>query len=184
MNEQRRSILNAAVAASAAVLLGRNATPAAAREPAPGKPGDFDFLAGEWRIENRRLPQGTKTWDVFPGEATVVTILAGAGSVEDLRIPARNFAGMGLRLLDMEKRHWTDHWVNAKSGVLTLPGQTGRFENGVGTFNADDMDGTTPIKIAGIWDQITPKSCRWRQAVSRDGGKSWAENWIMHWTRV
>jgi hypothetical protein len=40
-------------------------------------------------------------------------ILAGVGSVEELRIPARNFSGMGLRLLDLEKKVWADHWVNA-----------------------------------------------------------------------
>jgi hypothetical protein len=64
------------------------------------------------------------------------------------------------------------------------PGQTGSFENGVGIFGADDMDGDKPIKIRGTWDQITPTSCRWSQAVSRDGGRTWDENWVMQWTRV
>jgi hypothetical protein len=29
--------------------------------------------------------------------------------VEELRIPVRNFNGMGLRLLDVKKRVWVDH---------------------------------------------------------------------------
>jgi hypothetical protein len=35
-----------------------------------------------------------------------------------------------------------------------------------------------------VWDRITPKSCRWFQGVSRDGGKSWDDGWFMDWTRV
>ena len=183
----RRDILKA----SAALIAGGLAVHAARAGDAPateapaGKPGDFDFLAGEWKIAHRRLKTpGTNEWDEFEGEATCWTILSGVGSVEELRIPARKFAGMGLRLLDVEKRIWNDFWVNAKSGVLTTPGQTGMFVDGVGTFTADDMDGTTPIKVKGVWDRITPTSCRWWQAVSRDGGATWEENWFMDWRRV
>jgi hypothetical protein len=98
--------------------------------PTPGRPGDFDFLTGEWRIHHRSIVNGA--WLEYEGEATVHAILAGICSVEELRIPARNFSGMGLRLLDVERRIWSDHWVNARSGVLTTPGQIGSFENGAG----------------------------------------------------
>lgn len=181
MEQDRRTILGAA---AAALLAGTAATHAAAAKPTLGKPGDFDFLAGTWRIKNRRLPPGTSAWDEFDGDATVWTILGGVGSVEELRIPARNFSGMGLRLLDVTNRVWWDYWVNAKSGVLTTPGQSGSFENGAGIFLSDDVDNGKPIRVRGVWDQITRTSCRWSQAVSRDGGKTWDDNWIMHWTRV
>lgn len=152
---------------------------------ATGNPRDFDFLAGEWKIRNRRLTTAeTPEWDEFEGEATCWTILGGIGSIEELRIPARNFSGMGLRLLDVEKRIWNDFWVNAKSGVLSTPGQQRLFANGVGTFVADDSDEVKPIKVQGIWDRITSTSCRWSQAVSRDGGSTWEENWSKNWIRV
>jgi hypothetical protein len=149
----------------------------------PGKPGEFDFLAGQWAIANRRPKAGGKDWDEFPGEATCWSILGGVCSTEELRIPARNFSGMGLRLLDVERKVWSDFWVNSKSGVLTTPGTTGGFVSGVGTFEADDKDGDAPIKVRGVWDRITPKSCRWHQAISRDSGKTWEPNWFMDWTR-
>ena len=38
-------------------------------------------------------------------------ILGGTVSVEELRIPARQFSGMGLRLLDPVRRLWADHWA-------------------------------------------------------------------------
>ena len=181
----RRTVLQGAAGLAAMPALGELiGSTAAAPGPTPGKPGDFNFLAGEWRISHRRRRAGEAGWDEFPGEATCWTILGGVGSVEELRIPARDFSGMGLRLLDLEKRVWNDFWVNGKSGVLAPPGLTGSFENGAGIFIADDMDGTQPIKVRGVWDRITPGSCRWHQAVSRDGGKTWEENWFMDWVRV
>ena len=154
-------------------------------KPPPGRPGDFDFLAGSWKISHRRRKTpGTEDWDLFDGEATCWTILGGVGSVEELRIPARQFSGMGLRLLDVKEQVWSDFWVNAKSGVLTTPGMTGGFESGVGSFIADDMDGDQPIRVRGVWDRITPTSCRWHQAVSRDGGQTWEGQWFMDWTRA
>lgn len=150
-----------------------------------GKPGEFDFLSGEWKISHRRIDKpGSREWSVFEGEATCWSILGGIGSIEELRIPVRNFSGMGLRLLDVEKKEWSDFWVNAKSGVLVPPAVTGGFENGVGLFISDETDGGQAIKVRGMWDNITAKTCRWQQAVSRDGGQSWEDNWIMDWKRV
>lgn len=148
----------------------------------PGEPGQFDFLTGEWRIHNRSIVNNE--WLEYPGEATVHAILAGVCSVEELRIPARNFSGMGLRLLDVENRVWSDHWVNARSGVVGVPGQLGSFENGAGIFVTDETVDGVAWKYVGVWDNITPRACRWRQASSSDGGATWAQNWIMEWTRV
>jgi hypothetical protein len=171
---QRRSVLQ--------ITAGLAAAGSAVFSSAPtGQPGDFDFLSGEWTIKNRQLKAGA--WASFDGEATVHGILAGVGSVEELRIPARSFSGMGLRLLDLERKLWADYWVNAKSGVLTPPPSWGSFVDGVGTWDAADQDGDTPVIYRGVWDQITPSSCRWYQASSRDAGKSWQESWVMHWTR-
>lgn len=184
----RRTVLQmaAGLASAGAPALGATATPATPKKAAPpaatGKPGDFDFLSGEWKIRHQRMNGGA--WDRFEGEATVHGILGGIGSVEELRIPARNFSGMGLRLLDVERRLWADYWVNAKGGVLTPPPGWGSFVGGVGTWDSDEVDGEQPIIVRGVWDRITPKGCRWYQATSRDGGTSWQEHWVMDWSRA
>ena len=182
---QRRALLQSA-AGLAMAGLAADAAGAALPAPPQGKAGDFDFLAGHWKISHRRLKKvGSDDWDVFQGEATCWTILGGVGSVEELRIPARAFSGMGLRLLDVEKKLWSDFWVNGKSGVLTTPGMNGGFENGVGTFVAEERDAADkPIAVRGVWDRITPTSCRWHQAASSDGGRTWAADWFMDWTRA
>ena len=97
---------------------------------------------------------------------------------------SRQVSGLGLRLLDTERRLWADYWVNGKGGVLTPPPSWGSFVDGVGLWDSDEQDGDQPIVVRGAWDQITPRSCRWYQAVSRDGGRQWQENWVMHWTRA
>ncbi|TAG47411.1 MAG: hypothetical protein EAZ30_09440 [Betaproteobacteria bacterium] len=191
----RRELLQAAALAAVTQLAGTETasatttapTPSATvtATPTPGKPGDFDFLTGEWKIKNRRLKNpATKEWDEYPGEATVWSILGGVCSIEELRIPARSFSGMGLRLLDVEKRVWSDHWVNAKSGVVGAPGVTGSFEKGAGIFISTDEENGKPVRYRGLWDGITKTSCRWSQSVSRDDGKTWGDIWLMQWTRV
>ena len=191
MNTTRRQLLQAASAALIAepvlALPGEpplDAIPALPAKPTPGKAGDFDFLTGEWKIRNWRLPAGATAWDQFDGEATVHRILGGVGSVEELRIPARGFAGMGLRLLDVQKGVWIDHWVNAKNGLLTPPGLPGSFEQGTGLFWSDETENGKTTRFVSLWDRITPTSCRWRQASSDDGGRTWAHNWLMEWRRA
>jgi hypothetical protein len=178
----RRSLLTTLAGAALMTDTAIAAAASGAVLPAIGKPGDFSFLSGEWRIHNR-FREGEK-WIEFPGEASVFEILAGICSVEELRIPSRKFSGTGIRLLDVEKRIWNDHWVNAKSGVISVPGQQGVFVDGVGTFTSEaEVDGVREI-YRGVWDRITPTSCRWYQGFSRDAGKSWTDTWFMDWTRA
>jgi hypothetical protein len=188
----RRTLLKSAVAGASVSLIASavsagetgeaaKATPA----PPPGKPGDFDFLTGDWKIRHRRLKTpGTQDWDEFDGEATCWGILGSVVSIEELRIPARNFSGMGLRVLDVEKKVWSDFWVNARSGVVAAPGVSGHFIDGAGIFESEELDGGKPLKVRGVWDRITPRSCRWYQETSSDGGKTWERNWEMDWSRV
>jgi hypothetical protein len=88
----------------------------AATAPAIGRPGDFDFLTGTWRIHHRR-PKADGSWDEFDGEATCWSVLGGSGHIEELRIPARDFSGLGIRLLDPTNSRWNDVWVNGKARV-------------------------------------------------------------------
>ena len=180
----RRSLLQIAAGLTVAGTLGMTTAARAAAVPpaATGKPGDFDFLTGEWTIEHRQWKNDR--WDRFRGEATVVGLLGGIASVEELRIPERDFSGLGLRLLDVQRKLWADYWVNRRSGVLGAEPAWGSFTDGVGTWDGDDTDANgKPILVRGCWDRITPISCRWYQATSSDDGKTWKENWVMDWAR-
>jgi hypothetical protein len=54
----------------------------------------------------------------------------------------------------------------------------------MGTFQADDTFNGQPIRVRYLWSDITATSCRWQQAFSADGGKTWETNWIMDMRRV
>lgn len=172
----------AAAVAASAVFASDQARAAPAPAAATGKAGDFDFLTGDWKIAHRRLKD--QQWISFDGEATVFGILGGIASVEELRIPSQNFSGMGLRMLDVERKLWGDYWVNSTTGVLGAAPTWGSFADGVGRWDAIEVDAGKAVIVRGEWDLITPQSCRWRQAVSHDDGKTWHENWRMHWQRA
>jgi hypothetical protein len=146
--------------------------------------GDFDFLAGNWAIRHHRLKNDTADeWVDFRSSATVHRVLDGIGSVEELRNPDGSALGMGVRVWLAEQKVWADHWTSAANGVVNPP-QLGRFIDGEGVFTSEEtVDGVAWI-YRGVWDEITPRSCRWHQSSSRDGGQSWAWNWWMEWERV
>ncbi len=154
---------------------------------ATGAIGDFNFLNGEWKIRNRRLKArwtSTPEWEEFEGAATCWSVLGGMASIEELRIPAHTFRGMGIRLLDLETKLWSDYWVSATNGRLMLPAAVGDFKDGAGVFTCEDVDEGRPILARGIWDRITPDGMRWWQTFSCDGGLTWEDNWFMEWTRA
>jgi hypothetical protein len=146
--------------------------------------GDFDFLAGEWKIAHRRLKDGTTdVWEESVSGATVHRVLDGMGSIEELRAPSGKFMGMGIRVWLPQDKKWADHWTGAHNGVVNPP-QKGEFIDGEGVFISDEeVDGVKWL-YRGVWDKITPTSCRWHQSSSKDGGKTWEWNWWMDWTRV
>ena len=59
----------------------------------------------------------------------------------------------------------------------------GRFENGEGLFECDDTYDGNPIRVRYRWFDITPKSARYEQSFSADGGLTWEVNWTTAFTR-
>lgn len=146
--------------------------------------GDFDFLTGEWKIAHRRLKDGTTdVWEESYSGATVHRVLDGMGSIEELRKPDGSFMGMGIRIWLPQEKKWADHWTGTYNGVVN-PAQKGEFIDGEGIFISEEVVDGVRWLYRGIWDRITPTSCRWHQSSSKDGGASWEWNWWMDWTRV
>lgn len=190
-DRQRRLLIQSLAVGLAAGAVARSAQAGDAKKAdktpgkASGKPGDFDFLTGEWKIHHRQRKADKETWDEFDGEATCWSILGGVAHIEELRIPARGFSGMGLRLIDLETRIWSDFWVNAKSGALGGAGLTGGFVGGEGIFESRDAENGKTVIYRGVWDRIVEgESHRWYQAASYDDGKTWNISWTMDWRKA
>jgi hypothetical protein len=151
---------------------------------------DFDFLMGKWRVHHRRLKErlaGSDEWQEFEGTSEVWPVLDGAGNIDDnvLELPAGTYRAISVRSFDPESQTWSIWWLDGRTprGPLDPP-VVGGFSDGVGTFLAEDTFKDQPITVRYLWSDITDQTCRWEQAFSTDGGKTWEINWEMEFTRI
>jgi hypothetical protein len=146
---------------------------------------DFDFLAGAWTLQNRRLKArgiGSKDWDEFPAEDCAAIHLGGGVNVDEIHFPTKGWAGVTFRTFDIEKRQWSIYWVSSRSGKM-MPPVVGGFDGDRGEFYGEDEDGGRPIKARFLWIKQGPDHAHWEQAFSFDG-KTWEVNWTNDLTRA
>ena len=146
---------------------------------------DFDFIAGEWNVVNRRLKRraaGSDEWDVFPATSRAALHLGGVVNVDELQFATQAWAGMTVRSFDLAKRQWSIYWIDSRSGTL-FPPVHGGFHGDRGEFYGDDTDDGRPVKVRYIWTKPNDEGvARWQQAFSYDG-LTWETNWVMEFTR-
>jgi NIPSNAP protein len=152
-----------------------------------GSASDFDFFLGRWTVHNRRLRErlkGSTVWDEFDGTVVVRPIWGGKGNVDEYEAdgPFGRIQGVTLRLFNPRSQQWSLHWGNGSSGMLEAP-LIGSFQDGRGEFYDQEMFEGRSIYVRFVWSGITATGCRWEQAFSPDGGKTWETNWIMEFTR-
>jgi hypothetical protein len=151
---------------------------------------DFDFFIGEWRVHHRRLKErlaGSHEWLEFDGTTSTRETMGGWGNMDDnlLDMPGGAYRAVTLRAFDPKTGQWSIWWLDGRnpSGNLDPPVR-GRFEGGVGTFYADDTLNGKPIRVRFTWSHAAANACRWEQAFSPDGGKTWETNWTMEFQRT
>jgi hypothetical protein len=145
---------------------------------------DFDFIAGAWTFENRRLKArwvGSQDWDEFPAVDCGAVYLGSVVNVDELHFTTKGWSGVTFRNFDLEKRQWSIYWVNSKNGKM-FPPVVGGFTGDRGEFYGEDDD-EGPIKVRFLWIKQGPDHLHWEQAFSRDG-KTWEVNWINELTRA
>jgi hypothetical protein len=156
-------------------------TPASAPSLQDGS-HDFDFEVGVWKTQlSRRLRPltGSSEWVEYAGTTTVRSVWGGAGNLVELDVsgPAGRLEGLSLRLYNPATRQWSLNFSNRAAGEMAVPA-VGSFNKGRGEFyNSETLNGRAILVRFVIFD-ITPTSCRFEQAFSADGGKTWEVNWI------
>jgi hypothetical protein len=151
---------------------------------------DFDFRVGQWQTHHRRLKErlgGSHEWVEFDGTQTMWKLMDGFANVDDnmFKMPDGEYRGVTLRAYDPKTGQWAIWWLDGRNPFGNLePPVKGHFENGVGTFYADDTLRGKPIRVRFVWSHITSTSAHWEQAFSPDGGKTWETNWITDFRRV
>ena len=149
---------------------------------------DFDFHIGTWKTHLRRLLNpltGSTTWVEYEGRTVVRKVWGGRANLVELVAdgPAGHFEGLSLRLYNPQSRQWSLNFANANSGIMAQP-TIGVFKNRRGEFYDQETFNGRAILVRFVISDITPNSCRFEQAFSDDGGKTWEVNWVAIDTRV
>jgi hypothetical protein len=149
---------------------------------------DFDFEIGTWKTHLRRLVgplTGSTTWVEYEGTTVVRKVWNGRANLVELKAsgPAGSFEGLSLRLYNPQSRQWSLNFANIGDGTLTQP-TIGEFEDGRGEFYNQETYNGRAILVRFVITKLSQDSCRFEQAFSDDGGKTWEVNWMAIDTRV
>lgn len=150
-------------------------------------PNDFDFLVGNWRIQNRKLKtrlSNCQEWSEFEALGECKKILNGFGNIDDFRaeFDGMPFEGMSLRLFDPKTKLWRIYWADSNAVVLETP-VVGSFDGKIGKFYSRDVFEEKGIILQFQWDKTNADVLTWSQAFSADNGRTWEWNWYMTFHR-
>jgi hypothetical protein len=151
---------------------------------------DFAFLQGSWTVHNRKLRDVTdpacEEWVEFDATSEVFPVLGGWGHIDRMTVPdppdGPAFEGMTLRLFDPALETWSIWWSSTRAPGHLDPPVVGRFTDGHGVFECDDVVGRRPVRLRFDW-QADDRTPAWRQSFSYDSGATWRENWQMTLSR-
>ena len=149
---------------------------------------DFDFEIGTWKSHLSRLLHpltGSTTWVEYEGTSVVRKVWNGRANLVEFEVdgPAGHIEGLSLRLYNPQSHQWSLNYANSNGGAMSQP-TIGEFKNGRGEFfDQEPFNGRT-ILVRFVISDVTPNSCRFEQAFSDDGGKTWEVNWITTDTRM
>lgn len=149
---------------------------------------DFDFYAGTWKIQNRRLATrlaNSDEWTEFEADQEMQVILRGFGNTDNFiaAVDGEPFEGRTLRLFDPETRLWSMYWTDSTRPVLQPP-TVGSFDGDVGRFYALDQFEGQEIVVKFEWNKSDRHNPVWSQAFSTDRGDTWEWNWYMYSRRA
>jgi hypothetical protein len=149
---------------------------------------DFDFEIGTWKTHLKRLLHpltGSTTWVEYEGTTVVRKVWDGRANIVELEAdgPQGHFEGLNLRLYRPQSHQWSLNFANSSDGILSQP-TVGEFNNGRGEFYDQETVNGRAVYVRFVISDITENSCRFEQAFSPDGGKTWEVNWTATDTRV
>jgi hypothetical protein len=149
---------------------------------------DYDFAIGTWKTHLKRLTHplsGSTAWVEYDGTAVVQKVWNGRANLEEFEADgsAGHIEGLTLRLYNPNSHQWSDNWATSNDGTINQP-MIGEFKNGRGEFFDQESFNERAIFVRWVWSDVTPASCRFEQAFSDDGGKTWEVNWVNNYKRA
>jgi hypothetical protein len=107
------------------------------------------------------------------------------GNIDEFEIdaPGGGVEAVTVRLYSPTNKEWSIYWATSPGeGRFDVP-MMGGFEGQRGEFYSQEVFEGRHIFSRFIWTVTSTDACRWEQAYSADGGRTWETNWIMDFTR-
>src|SRR5215831_7422285 len=138
---------------------------------------DFDFEIGAWKTHLKRLVHpltGSATWAEYDGTTVVRKVWDGRANLVELEVsgPAGRIEALSLRLYNPESRQWSLNFANSAGGTIGVP-TIGEFRDGRGEFFDQETFAGRAIFVRFVITPLSPDACRFEQAFSADGGRTW-----------
>jgi hypothetical protein len=139
-------------------------------------------------VHNRRLVErlkGSTYWEEFFSTCHARPILGGLGNMDEFTLERASgrILAITVRLYDPGSGEWSIYWAASPGrGRFDVP-MVGRFDGQRGEFYSQEVFEDRHIFNRFIWTVQGSAACRWEQAYSTDGGRSWETNWTMDFTR-
>lgn len=175
------------VAALAGVCLMACASAGAQQQGAAAPPAAAPCSASEFRQLDFWLGSWDARWDAGGGTpagsgTNVITREYGGCVIQEAFDggPATgNLIGHSVSTYDANVSRWRQTWVDNQGGYFALVG--GPQPDGTFILIHNTLEGAPRSRM--VFEDITPNAFTWRWQATRDGGTTWTDSWVIHYTR-
>lgn len=132
----------------------------------------FDFWLGSW---------DATYGDTMHATNTITKEMDGCVVHEHFNDPASKLKGESWSMYSPRTQKWQQTWVDNQGSYIAL---SGVFANGEMTLYTEPftLNGKKTVNRM-VYYNITKDSFDWRWEASTDEGKTWNQNWLIHYKR-
>lgn len=137
----------------------------------------FNFWVGDWIATWNDTLHGTNHIEKLFGNCTIH---------ENFSDPNSNFLGQSWSVYNANNKKWQQTWVDNQGGYITF---TGEMIGDSMILTTAERTVPTTVSTSGkimsrmVYFNIKPNSFDWSWEASTNGGKSWKQNWLIHYRR-
>ena len=133
----------------------------------------FDFWIGEWNLTYNDTSHATNR---------ITKEMDGCLIHEHFNDPQNKYIGESWSVYNPQKKIWQQTWVDNQGGYIAL---TGEFKDGKMVLNTalQLMPDGTKKQSRMVYYNITQNSFDWDWEATTDEGKTWTNNWRIHYKR-
>jgi hypothetical protein len=143
----------------------------------------LDFWIGDWDLKLKAKSPTSDQWAEAKATNRIRSTLGGCVIEEDFRAegPGSPWAGRSFSVYVPKQKRWRQTWVDDQGGYLAF---TGGWADGKMTLDGEPQqrEGKT-IQMRMVFSDIGPDHITWTWERTEDGGKTWAPQLVIEYTR-